>query len=144
MGDGEQREWPNRGLEIFVVGIVLCVLSTSVLAWRIVYGIRTKRKFLLSDFLLIIAAVSQPISSTPLQKLVLIDVSLVVGHNVCFYSLADSEIRSGTPHRRSYHLQAQRSFGLQLLSLDHSNHQSRRNGYPEVCYLCLPTGPSIL
>jgi len=58
MADIQQNEWPDRRLEILIPSYILCTLSTSTLAWRMVYGIRTKRKLLICDYLLLIAAVS--------------------------------------------------------------------------------------
>ncbi|KAF1846927.1 uncharacterized protein K460DRAFT_329752 [Cucurbitaria berberidis CBS 394.84] len=56
MVDTQQQEWPNRRLEILVPTTILCVLSTLVLVWRVVYGLKNKRKLLVCDYLLIIAA----------------------------------------------------------------------------------------
>ncbi|CAN9266579.1 unnamed protein product [Alternaria alternata] len=56
MADAKQQVWPNRGLEILVSSYILSSLSICTLAWRIVYGIRTKRKLLICDYLLLIAA----------------------------------------------------------------------------------------
>lgn len=54
-----QQEWPNRRMEILLSTVIICILSTLFLAWRIVYAVIKKRKLLLCDYLLIIAAVSQ-------------------------------------------------------------------------------------
>lgn len=49
----------NRGLEVLLSTVIIAVLSTIILIWRIVYGIKTKRKLLLCDYLLVISAVSR-------------------------------------------------------------------------------------
>ncbi|KAF2708442.1 hypothetical protein K504DRAFT_535041 [Pleomassaria siparia CBS 279.74] len=51
----EQQEWPNRGLEIILSTTIVCVLSTLLLIWRIVYGLMQKRRLLLCDYLLVVA-----------------------------------------------------------------------------------------
>jgi hypothetical protein len=48
---------PNRGPQILGATLSICILSTGILIWRIAYGIHSKRKLLVCDFLLIIAAV---------------------------------------------------------------------------------------
>ncbi|KAF2265374.1 hypothetical protein CC78DRAFT_532450 [Lojkania enalia] len=48
-------EWPNRGAEILGSSLSICILSTAILVWRIVYGVK-KRKLLVCDYLLIISA----------------------------------------------------------------------------------------
>jgi hypothetical protein len=55
-----QQEWPDRALNILIPTTTLCVLSTAVLVWRLVYGIKAKRRLMLWDYLLIIAAVCHP------------------------------------------------------------------------------------
>jgi multisubunit Na+/H+ antiporter MnhF subunit len=60
MTDAQQDAWPNRRLEMLVPTTNLCVLSTLVFIWRIIYGNKNKRKLLICDILLAIAAVSQP------------------------------------------------------------------------------------
>ncbi|KAH7112095.1 hypothetical protein B0J11DRAFT_186942 [Dendryphion nanum] len=52
-----QQEWPNRRIEILLSTVIVCLLSTLILIWRIIYGIMGKRKLLLCDYLLIIAAI---------------------------------------------------------------------------------------
>lgn len=58
MADTQQQEWPNRNLEILIPTTTLCVLSSLVLIWRLVYGVKQNRKLMLCDYLLILAAVS--------------------------------------------------------------------------------------
>jgi hypothetical protein len=55
-----QQGWPDRALNILIPTITLCILSTAVLVWRLVYGIKAKRRLMLWDYLLIIAAVCHP------------------------------------------------------------------------------------
>ncbi|KAF1971168.1 hypothetical protein BU23DRAFT_471896 [Bimuria novae-zelandiae CBS 107.79] len=52
----EEELWPNRGAEIIGSTLSICILSTGMLIWRIVYGIQSKRKLLVCDYLLIVAA----------------------------------------------------------------------------------------
>ena len=51
------QDWPNRKADILGSTVPLCVLSTGVLVWRVAYGIHSKRKLFLADYLLILAAV---------------------------------------------------------------------------------------
>jgi hypothetical protein len=48
-----------RGLEILLSTVIIAAISTLILIWRIVYGVKSKRKLLLCDYLLVIAAVSR-------------------------------------------------------------------------------------
>ncbi|KAF2002174.1 hypothetical protein P154DRAFT_618904 [Amniculicola lignicola CBS 123094] len=52
-----QKDWPDRKVEILASTTVICILSTAILIWRVVYGVLNKRKLLLCDYLLIVAAV---------------------------------------------------------------------------------------
>ena len=54
------QDWPNHRLKILVPGWTLMILSSIFLTWRVIYGLRQGRKFMLCDYLLIIAAVSFP------------------------------------------------------------------------------------
>ncbi|KAF2011511.1 hypothetical protein BU24DRAFT_376734 [Aaosphaeria arxii CBS 175.79] len=56
MSDSPQ-EWPNRKHEIIWSTVTVCILATLILIWRIVYGVMKKRKLLVCDYLLIIAAI---------------------------------------------------------------------------------------
>jgi len=51
------QEWSNRGARILGSTIPIYVLSIVVISWRVVYGVRTRRKLFLGDYLLIAAAV---------------------------------------------------------------------------------------
>lgn len=53
----EEEALPNRGSEIFGSTLSICILSTGTLIWRIVYGVQSKRKLLVCDYLLMVAAV---------------------------------------------------------------------------------------
>ncbi|KAK7184817.1 hypothetical protein DPSP01_002210 [Paraphaeosphaeria sporulosa] len=52
----EDGTWPNRGGQILGATLSICILSTGILIWRIVYGIQSKRKLMICDYLLIVAA----------------------------------------------------------------------------------------
>ena len=54
------QEWPNRRIEIILSTTIICILSALILLWRIVYGVANKRKLMVCDYLLMIAAVSPP------------------------------------------------------------------------------------
>lgn len=58
MADSGQQQWPNRRDEILGSTVPICIIATVFLIWRVVYGILSKRKLLLCDYLLVIAAVS--------------------------------------------------------------------------------------
>lgn len=55
---GQQQDWPNRRHEILGSTAPIAFISTGFVIWRVVYGIRGKRKLLICDYLLIVAAVS--------------------------------------------------------------------------------------
>jgi hypothetical protein len=57
MPGAPQQDWPNRKVDILGSTVPVCVLSTVVLVWRVAYGIHTKRRLFLGDYLLILAAV---------------------------------------------------------------------------------------
>lgn len=50
-----QQEWPNQRLKIMVPTWTLMIISTAFLVWRVVYGIMQRRRFMIADYLLIIA-----------------------------------------------------------------------------------------
>ncbi|KAH8702743.1 hypothetical protein GQ44DRAFT_553084, partial [Phaeosphaeriaceae sp. PMI808] len=52
-------DWPNRRTEIMASTVPICALSIVFLVWRIVHGLRNKRKLLLCDYLLILAAANK-------------------------------------------------------------------------------------
>jgi len=54
----QQQDWPDRRVEILLSTVIIAILSTLVLIWRVVYGVVNRRKLLVCDYLLIIAAVS--------------------------------------------------------------------------------------
>jgi hypothetical protein len=62
MPDPQQEDWPNRATAILGSTVPICVISVVVLVWRIVFGIRAKRKLFLADYLLIVATVSSAAS----------------------------------------------------------------------------------
>lgn len=64
MSGTQQHDWPNRKADILGATVPICVLSVVVLAWRIVYGIHSKRRLFYGDYLLILAAVSDEATQT--------------------------------------------------------------------------------
>jgi len=52
-----QQDWPNERIKILVPAWTLMIISTAFLVWRIVYGFMNGRKFMICDYLLIIATV---------------------------------------------------------------------------------------
>jgi hypothetical protein len=60
MADNEAvvQEWPNQRLKILVPTWTLMIISTMFLTWRVVYGLMKARRFMLSDYLLLVAGVS--------------------------------------------------------------------------------------
>ncbi|KAI8932309.1 hypothetical protein NX059_010504 [Plenodomus lindquistii] len=49
------QEWPNQRLKILVPTWILLIISTAFLIWRVIYGIMQRRRFMVADYLLIIA-----------------------------------------------------------------------------------------
>lgn len=52
------HDLPNDRLKVLVPAWTLMIISTAFLVWRVVYGFMNGRKFMLCDYLLIIATVS--------------------------------------------------------------------------------------
>ncbi|KAF2440893.1 hypothetical protein P171DRAFT_327986, partial [Karstenula rhodostoma CBS 690.94] len=52
----EDGTWPDLGGRILGATWSICILSTGILIWRIVYGIQSRRKIMICDYLLIVAA----------------------------------------------------------------------------------------
>ncbi|KAJ4344818.1 uncharacterized protein N0V89_012562 [Didymosphaeria variabile] len=52
----EDGTWSDRGSQILGSTLSICILSTGILVWRIIYGIQSKRKIMVCDYLLIVAA----------------------------------------------------------------------------------------
>jgi hypothetical protein len=57
--DASPQEWPNQHLKILIPTWTVVFISTVFVVWRVVYGLRNGRRFMLSDYLLIIATVSR-------------------------------------------------------------------------------------
>ncbi|EAT83083.2 hypothetical protein SNOG_09818 [Parastagonospora nodorum SN15] len=55
MADVAPQEWPNQRLKILIPSWTLMIISTIFVIWRVVYGLMKSRRFMLSDYLLIIA-----------------------------------------------------------------------------------------
>ncbi|KAJ4301340.1 hypothetical protein N0V90_003432 [Kalmusia sp. IMI 367209] len=86
-------EWPNRGPEILGSSLSICILSTMILIWRIVYGVKSKRKILICDYLLIVAALLNIAASGVRIKTVvhgqgrhILDPSISKPHDILEYS----------------------------------------------------------
>jgi uncharacterized membrane protein YqjE len=56
MADATQ-EWPNERLKILVPCNILMIIAAIFLIWKLVYGFKSGRRLLLSDYLLILAQV---------------------------------------------------------------------------------------
>jgi hypothetical protein len=59
------QEWPDQRLKILIPAWTLMIISSMFLVWRVVYGLQKSRRFMLSDYLLIIATVSDHPPSGP-------------------------------------------------------------------------------
>lgn len=131
-----QQEWPNRGVEILASTVILCILSTLILIWRVIYGVKTKRKMLVCDYLLIVAAVSR-FNAMIIVHIVL---TLVVDleHHDDHHPLQGHQARTRETYQGSQHYISWRYHQVQLFHLSESGHQPDRSGYPEVFYLRLP------
>jgi hypothetical protein len=62
--DASLEHWPNQRLKILIPTWTVLIISTLFVIWRVVYGLRNARKFMLSDYLLIAATVSSPSNSS--------------------------------------------------------------------------------
>lgn len=51
------QDWPNERIKILVPAWTLLIISSAFLLWRVVYGFMHGRKFMICDYLLIIATV---------------------------------------------------------------------------------------
>ncbi|KAF2791288.1 hypothetical protein K505DRAFT_363963 [Melanomma pulvis-pyrius CBS 109.77] len=95
MADPTQQEWPNQGAKVLVPTTVLMIFATIFLTWRLVYGYFQGRKFLLCDYLLIIANALN-ITDT---GLVFVVVNAGLGRH-----FADPSIKPADILRYAYHL----------------------------------------
>ncbi|PSN72643.1 hypothetical protein BS50DRAFT_630650 [Corynespora cassiicola Philippines] len=55
MADAVQQEWPDQRLKILVPTWTLMGISTIFVVWRFIYGFMQGRKFMVCDYLLILA-----------------------------------------------------------------------------------------
>lgn len=55
--DSATQDWPNERMKLLVPSWTLMIISTGFLVWRVVYGLMNGRKFMVCDYLLIIATV---------------------------------------------------------------------------------------
>jgi hypothetical protein len=116
------QEWPDERLKVLVPVWTLTLISTAFLVWRVVYGLRS-RKFIICDYLLIIATVSLGV----LQPYNLADgtghgADMVISGSQHRSDVAQSSSReqwSWTPYHGPYGLPE--SQNLQLLSMDHTD-----------------------
>lgn len=51
------QEWPNERLRVLIPTWTLLIISNAFVVWRVVYGLMKARRFMLSDYLLILASV---------------------------------------------------------------------------------------
>jgi hypothetical protein len=132
---GAQQEWPNRGVEILVSTVILCILSTLILIWRVIYGVKTKRKMLVCDYLLIVAAVSRSNALAIVQAVLTLVVDLERHDD--HHPFQGHPPRTGETYQGSQHYIPWRYHTVQLFHLPESGHQPDRSGYLEVLYLRL-------
>ncbi|KAH7406393.1 hypothetical protein DE146DRAFT_607177 [Phaeosphaeria sp. MPI-PUGE-AT-0046c] len=59
-----EPEWPNERLKILIPTWSLLVISNLFVVWRVIYGFMKARKFMLSDFLLVLAAMLNTVASS--------------------------------------------------------------------------------
>ncbi|KAH6643610.1 hypothetical protein C7974DRAFT_347772 [Boeremia exigua] len=69
MSDATAPEWPNHRLKVIVPMWSLLTISTAFLVWRVVYGLKCRRRFMVCDYLLIIAGLLN-ITATSLTQVV--------------------------------------------------------------------------
>lgn len=63
MDSSTTQDWPDRRLKIMIPMWTLLTISTAFLGWRVAYGVVTRRRFMICDYLLIIAGVSLPMAN---------------------------------------------------------------------------------
>jgi hypothetical protein len=62
--DASLQHWPNHRLKILIPTWTVLTISTLFVTWRVVYGLRNSRRFMVSDYLLIVATVSNVTNSS--------------------------------------------------------------------------------
>ncbi|KAJ6285827.1 hypothetical protein J3E71DRAFT_210178 [Bipolaris maydis] len=67
--DPVTQQWPNRRLEILIPMWSMTLIATVFLVWRVVYGFSQSRRFMTSDYLLIIAG-ALSITATSLTQVI--------------------------------------------------------------------------
>jgi hypothetical protein len=63
--DSALQDWPNQRLKILIPTWTVLIISTAFVIWRVLYGLRNARRFMLSDYLLIAATVSNCTHDSP-------------------------------------------------------------------------------
>ncbi|KAF1931902.1 uncharacterized protein M421DRAFT_55219 [Didymella exigua CBS 183.55] len=70
MAEPATQEWPDHRLKVMVPIWSLLTVSTAFLVWRIAYGIKSGRRFLACDYLLIVACCLN-IAATSLTQVII-------------------------------------------------------------------------
>jgi hypothetical protein len=137
-----EQEWPNRGVEILLSTVIISILSTLILIWRVAYGVKTKRQLRIFDYLLIVAAVSlfHAIEIVRVMLILVVDLEYRDHHP----PLQDCAARIGETLRGPQHYTSWRYHQVQLFPVPQSDHQPDRSGYFEVLHLLLPVVSEIL
>jgi hypothetical protein len=132
------QEWPNQRLKILIPCWVLLIISTFFVVWRVVYGIMQSRRFLLCDYLLIIATVSCHETLVLHKKLIISGAQ----HHCDFYLASRGRRWTGQTHHGSNSLSWDHD--ILLLSLDYASSQHHRGCVPQMVHLRLASGTQLL
>lgn len=76
----EDGTWPNKGGQILGSTLSICILSTAIVVWRIIYGFQSKRKLMVCDYLLILATVSANRSDRDVVQLHILPIAASYSH----------------------------------------------------------------
>jgi len=140
MAESQQQHWANREADILGSTVPTCVLSTAILIWRVAYGIKSKRKLLLCDYLLILAQVSTCLVNH--SHGISTDKTTTIGdeYRNDYLTLQNSRLRLGSTLPRP----VDQNISIQLLSLDQPGHQYSRSSSAQVFYLRIPASAQVL
>lgn len=145
-----QNNWPDRRVTVLAPSTTLVVISTLFALWRVIYGIKTKRKGILCDVLLSIAVVrthSLPLSDNNNKKnrtCRLNHPTTDPQHRIHHHPLQNLQPRPRPPHFRPQHRQTARRVAFQLLPLDRADPQHARHLVSQILHLHISAYPQLL
>lgn len=131
------QEWPNERLRVLIPTWTLLIISNVFVVWRVIYGLMKARRFMLSDYLLILAAVC---SQKHLRSPILI---ISDAQHCC---ILDKSHRGGFWAWETHYgsICAAYPAKICLLPMDIADRQHHRSCVPQVVGLCMASSTRFL